>query len=114
MESVEIINGFYDFVKSDDVLDIARLKPNSFVRKSPMEFPHIIRFMLSRGPDNTTVELDKYCESVGIQTVSRQAYSSSRQQIQPKVFKHLNNWLIDKIYECNNYKNMERSIDTRN
>jgi len=104
MESDGIINGFYDFVKSDDVLNVARLKPNSFVRKSPMEFPHIIRFMLTRGPDNTTVELDKYCESVGIPTVTRQAYSSSRQQIEPKVFKHLNSWLIDKIYEFNDYK----------
>ena len=46
-----------------------------------MEFKNIIGFMLTRGFDNTTVELDKYSNVVGISLITRQAYSISRQQI---------------------------------
>ncbi|MDR2624173.1 MAG: hypothetical protein LBC39_06375 [Methanobrevibacter sp.] len=75
MESTDIINGFFEFIKSDEILEIAKLNSKAFTRKSKMNFTNIIRFMLIRGSDNATVELDKYSNSIGIQPVSRQAYS---------------------------------------
>ena len=104
MESVDIINEFFEFVGTDNLLNSVRLNPNAFTRKSAMEFKNLVCFMLTRGSDNTTVELDKYSNDVGIQPVSRQAYSLSRQQIDPVVFKYLNNWLVEKIYAFQEYK----------
>ena len=50
------------------------------------------------------VELDKYSNATGMEPVTRQAYSLSRQQIDPIIFKHLNDWLVDKIYEFRGYE----------
>ena len=91
MESVDIINEFFEFMGTDNLLNSVKLNPKAFTRKSAMEFENIVRFMFTRGSDNTTIELDKYSNAVGIQPVSRQAYSLSRQQIDPIIFKILNN-----------------------
>ena len=69
-----------------------------------MEFKNIIGFMLTLGSDNMTVELDKYSNVVGIPLITRQSYSHSRQQINLLIFKHLNDWLIDKIYLSGDHK----------
>ena len=106
MDSVDIVKDFFDLVRSEGVLNLARLNSKAFTRESPMDFVNIISFMLTRGSDNTTVELDKYSSSMGIQSVTRQAYSLSRQQIDPIIFKHLNKWLVDKIYECHSYETL--------
>jgi hypothetical protein len=89
---------------TDEVLKMVKLDQKAFTRKSKMEFKNIVCFMLTRGSDNTTVELDKYSNVVGIKPVTRQAYSLSRQQINPMIFKHLNDWLIDKIYKFQDYE----------
>jgi hypothetical protein len=107
MDSVDIVKDFFDLIKSEEVLNFAKLDSKAFTRKSPMDFANIISFMLTRGSDNTTIELDKYSNFLGIQTVTRQVYSLSRQQINPIVFKHLNDWLVDKIYEFQNYKTLK-------
>jgi hypothetical protein len=78
MESVDIVNGFFEFVGSDEVLDTAKLNSKAFTRESPMGFVDIICFMLSRGSDNTTVELDKYFDVIRSRPVTRSAYSLSR------------------------------------
>jgi hypothetical protein len=70
MNSDDIVKDFFEFVGSDEVLNIAKLNSKAFTRKSPMDFTHIIRFMLTRGSDNTTIELDKYSNSTGIQPVT--------------------------------------------
>jgi len=104
MGSCDIVNEFFEFIGNDEVLNMFKLNQKAFTRKSKMEFKNIICFMLTRGSDNTTVELDKYSNATGIKPVTRQAYSLSRQQINPIIFKHLNNWLIDKIYRNQDYK----------
>jgi hypothetical protein len=104
MESCDIVNDFFEFVGADEVLNLVKLNPKAFTRKSKMEFKNIICFMLTRGSDNTTVELDKYSNAVGIPLITRQAYSLSRQQINPMIFKHLNDWLVDKMYRYRDYK----------
>jgi hypothetical protein len=104
MESVDIVNEFFEFIGNEEILNIGRLNPKAFTRESPMGFRDIICFMLSRGSDNTTIELDKYSDAIGSQSVTRSAYSLSRQQIDPMVFKHLNNWLVDKLYGFQEYK----------
>jgi hypothetical protein len=103
MSSVDIINEFFEFMWSDELLNNVKLNPKAFTRKSPMDFKNIICFMLTRGSDNTTIELDKYYNVVGIQPVTRQAYSLSRQQINHIIFKILNDWLVDKIYGFRDY-----------
>jgi hypothetical protein len=104
VESVDIINEFFEFIGTDNLLNSVKLNSKAFTRKSTMEFKNIICFMLTRGSDNTTIELDKYSNAVGIQPVSRQAFSLSRQQINPIIFKYLNDWLVDKIYSFQGYE----------
>jgi hypothetical protein len=110
MESVDIINEFFEFMGTDEVLNGVKLNPKAFTRKCRMNIKDIIGFMLTRGSGNTTVELNKYSDATGMEPVTRQAYSLSRQQINPLIFKHLNNWLIDKIYESQNYKTLNNYL----
>ena len=42
-----------------------------------MNSKDIFCFMLTRGSNNTTVELDKYSNTTGMEPVTRQAYSLS-------------------------------------
>lgn len=104
MDCVDIVNEFFEFIGTDEILNSVKLNPEAFTRKSKMEFKNIVCFMLFRGSCNTSVELDKYCDAVGIKSITRQAYSLSRQQINPIIFKILNNWLVDKIYNFQDYK----------
>jgi len=104
MESVDIINEFFEFMGTDELLNSVKLNQKAFTRKCKMNPKDLICFMLTRGSDNTTVELDKYSNATGMESVTRQAYSLSRQQISPIIFKHLNNWLVDKIYGFREYK----------
>ena len=110
MESINIINKFFEFMGTDEVLNRVKLNPKAFTRKCRMNIKDIIGFMLTRGSGNTTVELNKYSNATGMEPVTRQAYSLSRQQINPLIFKHLNNWLIDKIYESQNYKTLNNYL----
>jgi len=104
MESVDIVNEFFEFIGTDELLKMFKLNPKAFTRKCKMNPKDIVCFMLTRGFDNTTAELDKYYNATGMEPVTRQAYSLSRQQIHPLIFKYLNSWLINKIYEFQNYK----------
>jgi hypothetical protein len=57
MESTDIINGFFEFIESDEVLKMVKLNSKAFTRKSKMNFTNIIHFMLIRGSDNTTMDI---------------------------------------------------------
>jgi hypothetical protein len=52
-----LYNGFFEFIESDEILEIVKLNSKAFTRKSKMNFTNIIRFMLIRGSDNTTVDI---------------------------------------------------------
>ncbi|GHU05645.1 hypothetical protein AGMMS49960_22110 [Betaproteobacteria bacterium] len=99
-----ILKKFFSLIASDKFLEMSRINPESFTRNTNMNFIDIIYFMLSRGKDNTSVELDRYAQNEGIKPVSRQAYCKSRQNIKSSAFKYLNKWLVNKIYSSQDYK----------
>ncbi|MDR2545108.1 MAG: hypothetical protein LBD03_06145 [Methanobrevibacter sp.] len=75
-----IFKEFFELITSDEFLEMSKIDSKSFTRNKNMNFRDIIYFMLSRGKDNTSVELDRYAQNEDIQPVSRQAYCKSRQK----------------------------------
>ncbi|MDR2545768.1 MAG: hypothetical protein LBD03_09620 [Methanobrevibacter sp.] len=53
-----IFKEFFELVNSDEFLEMSKIDFKSFTRNKNMNFRDIIYFMLSRGKDNTSVELD--------------------------------------------------------
>ena len=46
-----------------------------------------------------TLELDEIADNMKIEKITKQAYSKQRQNLNPKIFKHLNNNYIRRIYD---------------
>jgi len=54
MESVDIVNEFFEFMGTDELLNSVKLSSKAFTRKCKMNPKDLVCFMLTRGSDNTT------------------------------------------------------------
>jgi hypothetical protein len=108
--NIDRVENFFKYMASDEVLENGRLSPTAFTRNTKMGFFDILMFMLTKGENNTSMELNNYCETIGINSISRQAYSLSRKQINPLIIKHLGEWYIKQIYESREFKTYKSYI----
>ena len=59
----------------------------------------MILFILNNKGKTLTLELNKYMTKQNKETITKQAFSKQRQNINPEIFKKLNNAYIKSIYE---------------
>lgn len=64
-----------------------------------MSFVDIILFILNNKGKTLTIELNDYMEKQGKEHITKQAFSKQRQNINPEIFKKLNDDYIKMIYE---------------
>jgi hypothetical protein len=78
-----------------------RLKPEYFTRKCKMNFKDVVLFGLNMAKKTLQVELNSFFETVLQKdySITKQAYSESRQKIDPGVFIDLNDRINKVIYE---------------
>lgn len=76
-----------------------RLKEKSFTRNRKMNFHTLVKSILFKKGQTLSLELDDFTNKMGIENLTKQAYSKQRQNLNPEVFKQLNNTYIKKIYE---------------
>jgi uncharacterized phosphosugar-binding protein len=75
-----IFKEFFELVNSDEFLEMSRIDSKSFMCNKNMNFRDIIYFMLSRGKDNTSVELDRYAQNKGVAPLVDKHIVKSRQK----------------------------------
>jgi len=84
-------------VESKEYLELARRKPTAFTRIRKMPLCDIIYFILSSKNRSVQTELDGYMKQKGGETMSRQAFSKSRENIDPLAIAYLNRRVLDKF-----------------
>ena len=70
-----------------------------FTRNRKINFKEMILFILNNKGKTLTLELNEYMTKQNKETITKQAFSKQRQNINPEIFKKLNNAYIKSIYE---------------
>jgi len=93
----------YDLLKSDEYLDRARLKKQSFTRNRKMNFYHTTCFLIKNTKTSLQLALNEYIKEVKNEqeTISKQAFSKQRQNIRPEAILELFDTFTHPIYDCN-------------
>jgi len=86
-----------DRISDSSFLDKSRKIETAFTRKRKMPFCDIMYFIMSCSHRSLQTELDEYFHKKDDETVSRQAFSKSREHIKHEAFIDLNDSLVQKF-----------------
>lgn len=92
------IKGVVDLLDENKYKKVGVPSENKFIRKRKMSFTDIILFILNNKGKTLTIELNDYMRKYGKETITKQAFSKQRQNINPEIFNVLNNEYIKMIY----------------
>jgi hypothetical protein len=95
----QISQALSERIAETSFLHKARKVVTSFTRKRKMPFSDMIRFIVSCTNRSLQTELDDYCDAKEMESVSRQAFSKSRENIKHEAFIDLNDLLVLKFEE---------------
>lgn len=97
----KIIQKAHFQIMSNEFILLGRLKESSFTRQRKLGFHNLIGVLLNFNNRTLQIELDNYFEHVLKEddiTVSKQAFSKSRQNLNPEVFRYLSDGLVETFY----------------
>jgi len=86
-------------------IKIAKNNDKKFTRKRKMTMKDMILFILNNKGKTLTLELNEYMKKNNKEEITKQAFSKQRQNLNPEIFKVLNEEYVKLIYE-------EREIET--
>ena len=91
----------FENIKTPRIKTIGKLNEVSFTRNRKMPFEDLTRFILAKKGKTTTMELNNYFKEIEKRenTVSKQAFSKQRLNLNPEVFIELNRDYVRRIYE---------------
>lgn len=91
----------FENIKTPRIKIIGKLNEVSFTRNRKMPFEDLTRFILAKKGKTTTMELNNYFKELKKRenTVSKQAFSKQRRNLNPEVFVELNKDYVRRIYE---------------
>ena len=98
MKSEKRIKKLIDKLKKNEYKEIGRVTEKSFIRKRSMSFGDLALGIMIRKGKTLDLELDEYMGKRKKKTVTKQAFSSQRQNLKPELFQRLNEDYIAKIY----------------
>ena len=82
-------------IESEDFLETSRRKKTAFTRTRKMPFCDVIYFMCGSLRRTLQRELEIFFKSKGEEIVSRQAFSKSRELINPEALRLLSNSVVE-------------------
>lgn len=91
----------FENIKTPRIKTLGKLNEMSFTRNRKMPFEDLTKFILAKKGKTTTMELNNYFKEIEKRenTVSKQAFSKQRQNLNPEVFVELNKDYVRRIYE---------------
>ena len=88
-----------DLMLKQGILEtIGRINIKSFTRNRKMNFYDLTTSIILKKGQTLTLELSEFTEKMRKPNITKQAYSKQRQNLNPEVFKYINNEYIKKIY----------------
>lgn len=89
-----------DLMLKDKIIQaIGRIKKESFTRNRKMNFYDIAISIILKKGQTLTLELNEFAEKMGKQKLTKQGYSKQRQNLNPEVFKYINEEYTKRIYD---------------
>lgn len=106
-----IIN-IFEKLKSDEVKSFGRMKDNTFVRNRNMSFADLNLCILGKKGLTLSMELEHFFDKKNNfeTTISKQAFSKQRMNLNPKLVKYLNQGYVKKIYNQTDYETFHNYI----
>lgn len=84
-----------------DLLNVGKIKVENFTRRRKLPFEQLIVLIINLMKKSLQLELNKFKGIINEPLVSKQAFSKARKNLNPIVFKILNNELIKEFYTDN-------------
>lgn len=96
----------FDELKSPELKEVGKLNVNSFVRNRNMPFEDLSLCILGKKGLTLSMELEQFFDRKDDfeNTISKQAFSKQRMNLNPKLFKVMNQRYIKDIYDETNFK----------
>ena len=105
---LEIIRKNQGFLDSNETKKRNRMKEKNFTRNRLLQFKFVVGLILNMLKKSLKIEIDDFYEYVlnetGGMTVTKQAFSKARQNLNPNIFKELADIAINHVYADENYK----------
>ena len=86
-------------IESEEFREIGRLNEKSFTRDRDLPFPDLNWFILNKKGLSTAMELYNYYKVKKAESVSVQAFSKARMNLDPEIFTKLNKRYLTEVYE---------------
>lgn len=86
-------------LKDKKIEAIGRINKESFTRKRKMNFYEMATSIILKKGQTLTLELNEFMETMKREKITKQAYSKQRQNLNPEIFKHINENYTKRIYK---------------
>lgn len=104
----------FNNIKTDRIKNISKLNDRAFTRNRKMPLDELIRFILAKKGKTTTMELNNYFKEIKNKenTITKQAFSKQRKNLNPEVFVELNKDYVSNFYKYADVKKYKGHIIT--
>ena len=102
MKTYDRIKNIRKELKSQEMIEFGRLNPKVFTRNRKMNFEDYCWFILNKRGITLKMEIENYIEKTNKEKISESAICQQRKNLNPLVFKKLNNSYVKNIYESEN------------
>ena len=111
MKKSDRIKNVLNYVKSEKGIQIARMKPNVFVRNSPLNIENMVNLIIFKEGKTNQMEIHNFFNRIGKPElgVTKSALTQQRKNLNPQVFIEMNRMLAQAIYKEEKIKTIENT-----
>lgn len=102
MKTYDRIKNIRKELKSKEMIELGKLNSKSFTRNRKMGFEDYIWFILNKRGITLKMEIENYIEKMNKEKISESAICQQRKNLNPIIFKKLNESYVKNIYENEN------------
>lgn len=102
MKTYDRIKNIRKELKSKEMIELGKLNPKSFTRNRKMDFEDYVWFILNKRGITLKMEIENYIEKMNKEKISESAICQQRKNLNPIIFKKLNESYVKDIYENEN------------
>ena len=104
-----IVNLFI-YIASEEAVELGRIYEGAFTRDSPLNFQNMILIHLNNHGLSLYMEIRNFFKKIKEISVTKQAFSQSRDKLNPHVFKNLKDYHLKEFYGSDEVKTMKNHL----
>jgi hypothetical protein len=108
--TIERIVNLFIYIASEEAVEYGRMYEGAFTRKSPLNFQNLILIHLNNHGLSLYMEIRNFFKKISEISVSKQAFSQSRDKLDPNVFKKLKDYHLKDFYVSDEVKTIKNHL----